>query len=1562
MLRRLVILFVVLLSAVTISTVAIGVADKVVPTCEDGHTWDLALVTEQATCTEEGKLTKTCKVCGETEESVIDALGHDLVAVAGSAKEPSCEEDGYTGDKECLRSGCSYIEEGEVIPADGHDYDKVVTAPTCEEDGYTTYTCDCGKSYIADEVDALGHAYGEWTSNGDGTHKRVCANDTAHVESGNCAGGTATCQELAECSVCGGEHGKLLAHTYNQEVAASEYLDHEANCQSPATYFKSCACGAKGTETFTVGTPGGHNYYIKDDSEANLASGATCTEPAKYFYTCVCGQKGTETFSNGEALGHRDTEVNITAKAPTCTEAGCTEGVFCNDCNTQIKESESIEAIGHDYEGVVTAPTCEDAGYTTYTCKNDSTHTYVDDEVAALGHDYEGVVTAPTCDDAGYTTYTCKNDATHTYVDDEVAALGHDYEGVVTAPTCDDAGYTTYTCKNDSTHTYVDDEVAALGHDYESVVTNPTCTEVGYTTYTCKNDSTHTYIDDEVAALGHSFIEGVGICSICGVNKAEISFVTSAQGYTNAQEISKVEIDGIKFTFDKGSNSNSSKYYNDGAAIRMYGDNSLTITGISIEKIVFTFGSGDKTNAITANVGTFATNTWTGNANEVVFTIGGTSGHRRIASITVFCEKVATCEECTSSSFGSNDTYHWSICDVCKIKYAPKQHDCTVQNTADDFIASVATCTAKATYFYSCECGYKSSNTFEHGSTLDHTMTHYEAVVPTCSATGNVEYWACSVCEKNYDAEQNGNIIDNVVLEADEDNHIDTTITKAAKESTCTEEGNTATVHCNDCDTDIETSTTISKKPHTMTHYEAVASTCSATGNVEYWACSSCSMNYDAEQGGNVLTKVTIDTLDCVDENSDNICDKCGETLCASHNPTNWTKVDENTHIGTCEACHKTTTAGHNFDAGVVTAPTCTTDGYTTYTCVECSYSYKANPTTALGHTESEAVRENEQAATCTATGSYDSVVYCSVCGDELSRENKEIPVANHTMTHHEAVASTCSATGNVEYWACSVCGENYDAAQNGNVIGDVITPINAEAHKWNDGEETTSATCTEAGVKTYTCQDNNEHTKTEAIPATGHTFVDGKCVCGATKATLTFDANKENRVSYSTSKQVWSQNGITFTNDKASSTSNVADYGNPVRLYKNSTITIDMAKMLSISFTTTGGDYLTALQSSISDKTVSGNIVTITFAEATDSITIILSGGQVRLNSIEVIYMACSHTNTEEIPAVAATCNKTGLTAGEKCSDCGEILTAQEEVPMVEDCVDEDSDNKCDWCGSSMSCEHNYSGELTEVSDTQHSVKCLYCDSTELVNHAFDGDPANTSEKTHTVACDCGATIEEEHSYDGTTNKCACGREKVVSAEVEYTYGIVDNFSNYNSGWSNSYGSKTIASDKLGTNLPTATITMSNVSKQTTTITDRPVLAVNKNTHYVTVEVTDKVITKATFDLTVWSSSKRFSDIHIEYFDGTSWQTCSSAITSPAAITSNKTFEATKVRLSITTTNSGNQQIGIGNITLTMKQLHTAQPQKGHSQECPSFFVTILLFCYFMVSYKGRFIFQELL
>ena len=77
----------------------------------------------------------------------------------------------------------------------------------------------------------------------------------------------------------------------------------------------------------------------------------------------------------------------------------------------------------HSYEAAVTAPTCTEAGYTTYTCAcGDS---YNADEVAALGHKHETTVVAPTCTDAGYTTYTCA--CGDSYNADEVKALGHTF-------------------------------------------------------------------------------------------------------------------------------------------------------------------------------------------------------------------------------------------------------------------------------------------------------------------------------------------------------------------------------------------------------------------------------------------------------------------------------------------------------------------------------------------------------------------------------------------------------------------------------------------------------------------------------------------------------------------------------------------------------------------------------------------------------------------------------------------------------------------------------------------------------------------------------------------------------------------------------------------------------------------------------------------------------------------------------------------------------------------------------------------------------------------------------
>ena len=128
--------------------------------------------------------------------------------------------------------------------------------------------------------------------------------------------------------------------------------------------------------------------------------------------------------------------------------------------------------------------------------------------------------------------------------------------------------------------------------------------------------------------------------------------------------------------------------------------------------------------------------------------------------------------------------------------------------------------------------------------------------------------------------------------------------------------------------------------------------------------------------------------------------------------------------------------------------------------------------------------------------------------------------------------------------------------------------------------------------------------------------------------ATLSF-ASKNQRTSYSSSQQVWEQNGIKLTNDKSSSTSNVGDYYNPARFYKSSKLTLDApGNIKSITFVC-ASSYATAMKSSLgtvagATVTTSGNNVTVAFSEATSAQFVVasLSGGQVRMSSLSVTYM----------------------------------------------------------------------------------------------------------------------------------------------------------------------------------------------------------------------------------------------------------------------------------------------------------------------------------------------------
>ena len=138
-------------------------------------------------CTEIGwEEYDTCSRCDYTTKVELLALKHDLVH--HDAKAPTCTEIGWDEYDACQREGCDYTTKVE-IPAPGHDYTEKVVKPTCEKGGYTLHTCKkCNDSYKDHQTKTLLHWYGEWTSNGDGTHSATCKRkDCKHVGKTECA-------------------------------------------------------------------------------------------------------------------------------------------------------------------------------------------------------------------------------------------------------------------------------------------------------------------------------------------------------------------------------------------------------------------------------------------------------------------------------------------------------------------------------------------------------------------------------------------------------------------------------------------------------------------------------------------------------------------------------------------------------------------------------------------------------------------------------------------------------------------------------------------------------------------------------------------------------------------------------------------------------------------------------------------------------------------------------------------------------------------------------------------------------------------------------------------------------------------------------------------------------------------------------------------------------------------------------------------------------------------------------------------------------------------------------
>ena len=180
------------------------------------------------TCTEIGwDAYETCQRegCTYTTKVELPALKHKLVH--HDAKAPTCTETGWEEYDTCSR--CDYTTKVE-IPAPGHDYTEKVVKPTCGKGGYTLHTCkNCNDSYKDHQTKTLLHWYGEWTSNGDGTHSATCKRkDCKHVSKTECAIVEFKQDEATRtlCPVCGNVSDSTHLALVEEVTAEGEHLPY----------------------------------------------------------------------------------------------------------------------------------------------------------------------------------------------------------------------------------------------------------------------------------------------------------------------------------------------------------------------------------------------------------------------------------------------------------------------------------------------------------------------------------------------------------------------------------------------------------------------------------------------------------------------------------------------------------------------------------------------------------------------------------------------------------------------------------------------------------------------------------------------------------------------------------------------------------------------------------------------------------------------------------------------------------------------------------------------------------------------------------------------------------------------------------------------------------------------------------------------------------------------------------------------------------------------------------------------------------------------------------------
>lgn len=414
----------------------------------------------------------------------------------------------------------------------------------------------------------------------------------------------------------------------------------------------------------------------------------------------------------------------------------------------------------------------------------------------------------------------------------------------------------------------------------------------------------------------------------------------------------------------------------------------------------------------------------------------------------------------------------------------------TVDHVYNEVIVRDATCMEEGEKTAICSvCGIKQEGSTKAIPKLNHVWNTDYTIDKEASCTEKGEKSLhCSVCDE---------IKEDSVQSIPETGHQNTEL-RNKKEATCTAEGYTGDTYCKDCGAKLQTGKAIAKKAHTWDAGNITQeATCAKTG-IKTYTCTVCKTTKTEEipaTGNHKNTELrNVKEATCTEEGytGDTYCKDCGSKIASGQ---------------------KISKIEHSWNSGIVTTPpTCVEHGVKTYTCNICQTT-KTEELPATGNHQNTELR-NTKEASCTAEG-YTGDIYCKDCGVKL-QTGKTIAKKAHTWDAGVITTpATCTEKG-VKTYTCTSCGgtktnelpstghkqkevrnKKVATCMQSGYTGDTYCKdcgkklssgktIAKLAHKWDAGVITQEATCTEAGIKTYTCT-VCESTRIEELPANGH-------------------------------------------------------------------------------------------------------------------------------------------------------------------------------------------------------------------------------------------------------------------------------------------------------------------------------------------------------------------------------------------------------------------------------------------------------------------------------------------